>query len=443
MAEKHNLRYFSGKICSMLKEKGTSSYNEIADTLVNDYFDSISETLSEEKQVQTEANIRRRAYDAINVLIAMNIIMKDNREIHWIGLPASSLSECRRLEEERVQTVDRLNHKSEQVKELIIQLVAYKRLIELNRERERVFGKPSEENTLKIPYMILDTPKQAVVDCTSSEDKSEYWLSFSHPFGLYEDVEVLKRLGLSLGLEKNDVSPGNVAFVKSSLPSALRFYINDEDEDGDQEHATLILLFVKSSVDHVVNWILGGMNQPGLESQLVSQLSYRMAHIKWAKMMAEMKVEPKRFIPALLMGKVVERSKIGLQQLPCVHVRVQQNDFYKHTKKYHPILTDFWALDGDVNSQLGDTVLIRPAKEEDKPNERVQHRVDRIVFKHGVLIDPVTKKRVIQHDFVEDLELRQRLLDDIVVEPRNLAEEPSFDRQKEIQQERLKKHKGL
>ena len=48
-------------------------------------------------------NIRRRVYDALNVLMAMNIISKDKRkkEIKWIGLPNNSLIEQQHLEEQK------------------------------------------------------------------------------------------------------------------------------------------------------------------------------------------------------------------------------------------------------------------------------------------------------------------------------------------------------
>lgn len=38
-----------------------------------------------------QKNIRRRVYDALNVLMAMNIISKDKKEIRWIGLPNNSV----------------------------------------------------------------------------------------------------------------------------------------------------------------------------------------------------------------------------------------------------------------------------------------------------------------------------------------------------------------
>lgn len=67
-------------------------------------------------------NIRRRVYDALNVLMAMNIIVKEKKEISWVGLPTSSIQECRRLEEEKSKRLDRIKQKAEQLQELIIQV---------------------------------------------------------------------------------------------------------------------------------------------------------------------------------------------------------------------------------------------------------------------------------------------------------------------------------
>jgi hypothetical protein len=41
-----------------------------------------------------QKNVRRRVYDALNVLMAMNIIHKENKEIKWIGLPCNKKQEC-------------------------------------------------------------------------------------------------------------------------------------------------------------------------------------------------------------------------------------------------------------------------------------------------------------------------------------------------------------
>jgi len=49
------------------------------------------------QQQYDEKNIRRRVYDALNVLMAMDIISKDKKEIQWKGLPRTSISDIEEL----------------------------------------------------------------------------------------------------------------------------------------------------------------------------------------------------------------------------------------------------------------------------------------------------------------------------------------------------------
>lgn len=79
------LRHFSMKVCEKVQEKGKTTYNEVADDLVTEELKNNSyDTNCDQK------NIRRRVYDALNVLMAINVISKDKKEIRWIGLPANS-----------------------------------------------------------------------------------------------------------------------------------------------------------------------------------------------------------------------------------------------------------------------------------------------------------------------------------------------------------------
>uniref|UniRef100_A0A914DE84 Uncharacterized protein n=1 Tax=Acrobeloides nanus TaxID=290746 RepID=A0A914DE84_9BILA len=170
------LRHFSTKVCEKVKEKGQTNYNEVADELVAEYFDSLpNPPTSVEKQQYDMKNIRRRVYDALNVLMAMNIIEKEKKEIRWVGLPTSSLQECRRLEDEKSKRQERIRHKTEQLQELIIQLVAYKSLVQRNREREREEGRPADSAILYLPYIIVNTDRRTNVDCAISADKYEIY----------------------------------------------------------------------------------------------------------------------------------------------------------------------------------------------------------------------------------------------------------------------------
>lgn len=50
--------------------------------------------------------------------------------------------------------------------------------------------------------------------------------TFDRPFEIHDDVEVLKRLGLTHGLDRGHVDPNDISKLKSYLPVALRDYID-------------------------------------------------------------------------------------------------------------------------------------------------------------------------------------------------------------------------
>jgi len=67
------------------------------------------------QHVYDQKNIRRRVYDALNVLMAMNIISKEKKEIKWIGLPTNSAQECQQLEVTAGPAVDQSRALAEQM----------------------------------------------------------------------------------------------------------------------------------------------------------------------------------------------------------------------------------------------------------------------------------------------------------------------------------------
>ncbi|KAI9245345.1 E2F/DP family winged-helix DNA-binding domain-containing protein [Phascolomyces articulosus] len=79
------LRHFSKQVCDKVAEKGVTTYNEVADELALDIRASMENEGNDRSFDQK--NIRRRVYDALNVLMAMNIITKDKKQIKWLGIP--------------------------------------------------------------------------------------------------------------------------------------------------------------------------------------------------------------------------------------------------------------------------------------------------------------------------------------------------------------------
>lgn len=122
-------------------------------------------------QQYDQKNIRRRVYDALNVLMAMNIISKEKKEIRWLGLPTNSLQECVALEKDKKKKIERIKAKTQQLHRIILQHIAIKNLVERNRLNESVYGPPKPNSAIQLPFIIINTDRKTVVNCSISNDK--------------------------------------------------------------------------------------------------------------------------------------------------------------------------------------------------------------------------------------------------------------------------------
>ncbi|XP_073481736.1 transcription factor Dp-2 isoform X3 [Aquarana catesbeiana] len=220
------LRHFSMKVCEKVQTKGTTSYNEVADELVAEFTNTTGHLPTD--SAYDQKNIRRRVYDALNVLMAMNIISKEKKEIKWIGLPSNSVQECENLEMEKQRRIERIKQKTAQLQELLLQQIAFKHLIQRNRQIEQQSQTPPAVNsTIKLPFIIVNTSKKTVIDCSISSDKFEYLFNFDNTFEIHDDIEVLKRMGMSFGLESGKCTKENLSLAKSFVPRALEGYVTE------------------------------------------------------------------------------------------------------------------------------------------------------------------------------------------------------------------------
>jgi len=154
------LRHLSLQVCQKVEQKGRTTYGEVADELVAEILGEC-----EGDQSYDEKNIRRRVYDALNVLLAMDMIAKDKKEIRWIGLPTNTqvgLDSIRAKKKEKQAELDR---KQQQCNELALQMTAYKRIIARNLEKSTV----PDEKRIYMPFIIVKTGKQNNIDCEANE----------------------------------------------------------------------------------------------------------------------------------------------------------------------------------------------------------------------------------------------------------------------------------
>ncbi|KAK9839829.1 hypothetical protein WJX81_004853 [Elliptochloris bilobata] len=198
------LRHFSMKVCQKVEGKGRTTYNEVADELVHE-FAAPSAQGSPSSAAFDEKNIRRRVYDALNVLMAMDIISKDKKEIRWQGLPAAPADRAERLRAERGKLRARLLQQHAYLRELAKQQTAYRNLIMGHAETPaaRLAAANAAGNDaptpLPLPFILIQVHPNAPVEIQISEDNRQAQFDFQNTcFRILGDEDVLYEMGLHL-----------------------------------------------------------------------------------------------------------------------------------------------------------------------------------------------------------------------------------------------------
>ncbi|KAI3852700.1 hypothetical protein MKW92_053838 [Papaver armeniacum] len=196
------LRQFSNKVCEKVEAKGRTTYNEVADELVAEF----STTTPDNPHNFEEKNIRRRVYDALNVLMAMDIISKDeNKEIIWRGLPGAGAGE--ELKAQRLGLRNRIANKAAHLQELEEQFAGLQNLIQRNKQLCCSGNAAATAGGVQLPFILVHTRPHATVEVEISEDMQLVHFDFNTtPFELHDDSFVLKSMGLcDTSPKKNDI----------------------------------------------------------------------------------------------------------------------------------------------------------------------------------------------------------------------------------------------
>ncbi len=142
-----------------------------------------------------------------------------------------------------------------------------------------------------------------------------------------------------------------------------------------------------------------------------------------------------------LLERVVKLSSVGLDRKSCAQVRVRRNEFNSYLHQFYAKSEDFWAFDRQGSARLGDVVLIRQMGE--PLTRKVLHEVERTVFKHGNIVDPITNRRVVQDEFVDESLAKKATIEKVLlgdnadVAADEEQEALGFDEEHEAQLERL------
>lgn len=225
--ETTTLRNFSLKVCQAVQNAHDTSYNEVADQLV---LEVVGPRADGESESSDERNVRRRVYDALNVLEALDIIVKDKKAVKWRGFPETQSEKHCALQRAREQ-VGQLEAKELKLRALIGQLVAFEQLTMRNRQRAEAAPSASSaptstsslphgagegaadtgatstqaaaepagastggEQRLMMPFLLAATQTPSTVDCELAEDGGGALLTFAHPFSIHDDSDVIRQV---------------------------------------------------------------------------------------------------------------------------------------------------------------------------------------------------------------------------------------------------------
>lgn len=215
------LRHFSKRVCDKVKTKMVTTYKEVADELVAECVGN-NESPS---FLYDQKNIRRRVYDALNVLMALDIITKNKKDITWKGLPTGSIQNSVYLVQEKENRLNSVKRKLLALQEIIMQEVAVKRLVKRNKDLENEFGPPPKNTFVNLPFMAISANEDTVVEIEISEDQKQYGMSFNDKFSVVDDTELLKSMGFTLGLDRGEVSNEDLKVLKTLVPKAFEKHI--------------------------------------------------------------------------------------------------------------------------------------------------------------------------------------------------------------------------
>ena len=162
---KNGLKALSWKVKEIVERLGSSTYQEVADCLVR-----------EEIDLKAEKNIRRRVYDALNVLIAVGVLQKYSKVVHPI----------RKI---KVNTQEKI----ENLKILSEKYMRVKAVIERNKQNKMGY------QNLFMPFNLVAVPRgEEQAKIMINVHKTNACIKLDRNFVLKNSDDVLKYVDLKL-----------------------------------------------------------------------------------------------------------------------------------------------------------------------------------------------------------------------------------------------------
>ena len=217
MDEQKSIKIIAQRTLSVIQAKKNTSYIEVADD-VSDLHQN-SRVLTPELRAELK-ELRKRVYDVLNVLVSLGVVRKEKqKKVRWFGIPYGSPTEVEMQAYERGELLARIEAKEQRIRELLIHQLALRNLQSRLETQPRI----PENERLALPFVAISTTASGTVECEISEDHSQVCLTFSSPFEIRDDNEILRMLKyheVSASLVKEVVPPELYPYLPESLQPA-------------------------------------------------------------------------------------------------------------------------------------------------------------------------------------------------------------------------------
>ncbi|KAI8381172.1 uncharacterized protein BYT42DRAFT_494046 [Radiomyces spectabilis] len=150
-----------------------------------------------------QKNIRRRVYDALNVLMAMGIIAKDKKEIKWLGVPAcyqgdqahnknknaDLLQQIEQEERRQAELESMVDRTRMQIRGKLTRHLQVCDLIHRNQQQPT-----TDDSVIFLPFFAVESDQNTLIDKTQDGKSAIVSIEADVERAIYEDTDVLHHL---------------------------------------------------------------------------------------------------------------------------------------------------------------------------------------------------------------------------------------------------------
>ena len=214
-------RLFSMIVRKKVEELGQCTADQVATDILKEELEEefsadgslVVYKLTPDEVEKKKSGVKRRVYDILNVLNAMDVITKEKKVFTWKGLPCNSdHADFDKVLKDRQTKLEQVEEKRIFLKELLIQHVSYQNLVSRNSKvntsneynaehrdlltRDEKISSENDDDKISLPFVVVNTPSRTKIQCEVTPDRMDVIFELDERFEMNDDRGVLKILGL-------------------------------------------------------------------------------------------------------------------------------------------------------------------------------------------------------------------------------------------------------